>query len=594
MLAAKRTPVIEQAGIRTLDQRPDPVLGRRRLRDGQGARARQLLRRDRLPLRHRRRRRRGQDDGRVDPRGPAVARPVAARRAPVLVPSHHAAVHVPARGRAVRPSLQARRAGLRARTAARHPSQPAARRRCARAARCSVRAAAGSGRTGSRPTASSRSIAPSFGRAELVRRTSATSTAPCASASALIDQTSFAKFEITGPGALGAVQWLSVANMDKSIGHGHVHPAVQRARRHRVRPHDDAHRAPTRGTWSRARRSAPTTWAGSAPTRPTDGSGRSIRDLTSARAVINLCGPLARDVLQAVCEDDVSNAAFRYARARRDHDRLGAGAGDAHRLRGRARVGAAHPHRVRRATCTSCCAPAGEPHGIVDVGYRAIDTLRMEKGYLYWSTDITPDTTPWEAGLDWRVDLDKGDFCGRDALVAQREAGVSRRLCTFTLESMAYPVSGEAIIADGDGRRVHDQRQLRPHGRQADRLRLPARSNWPTRTRLRRSRCTASRSPPRATTGALYDPDNDQAASDDPSDGATRRRPRAHTSPRVPVLAAASVASALTPRRADQPQLPRRARRPTATWCGSRATGRGVHRPRRGGRRRAVARPTPG
>ncbi len=79
---------------------------------------------------------------------------------------------------------------------------------------------------------------------------------------------------------------------------------------------------------------------------------------------------------------------------------------------------AAHVYELLRA--------AGEPHGIVDVGYRTIDTMRMEKGYLYWSTDITPDTTPWEAGLGWRVNLRKGDFCGRDALVAQREAGIAR------------------------------------------------------------------------------------------------------------------------------------------------------------------------
>jgi 4-methylaminobutanoate oxidase (formaldehyde-forming) len=95
-------------------------------------------------------------------------------------------------------------------------------------------------------------------------------------------------------------------------------------------------------------------------------------------------------------------------------------------------------------------ADAGRPFGITNVGYRAIDTLRMEKGYLYWSTDITPDTTPWEAGLSWRVNLDKGDFCGRAALVAQKDAGVTRKLCTFTLEQMAYPVSGEAIIADDE------------------------------------------------------------------------------------------------------------------------------------------------
>ncbi len=118
-LAAKRTPVHRAGRHPHADQRADPVLGRRRLRDGQGARARQLLRRHRLPLRHRRRRRRRQDDGRVDPRGPPVARPVAARRAPVRVPPHDASLHGLAHGRAVRPPLQARRTGYRARHVAR-------------------------------------------------------------------------------------------------------------------------------------------------------------------------------------------------------------------------------------------------------------------------------------------------------------------------------------------------------------------------------------------------------------------------------------------------------------------------------------------
>jgi sarcosine dehydrogenase len=97
---------------------------------------------------------------------------------------------------------------------------------------------------------------------------------------------------------------------------------------------------------------------------------------------------------------------------------------------------------------------AGERHEIANAGYRAIDRLRVEKGYVYWSTDVTPDTTPLEAGLEWRIAWDKGDFCGRDALVAQRRAGIDRRLCTFTLEPPAghpvYPVSGEAIILGDD------------------------------------------------------------------------------------------------------------------------------------------------
>jgi sarcosine dehydrogenase len=174
-----------------------------------------------------------------------------------------------------------------------------------------------------------------------------------------------------------------------------------------------------------------------------------IRDLTSANAVINLCGPLARDVLHGVCEDDVSNDAFRYATARQIT--IGAAPVLAMRVGYVGELGwELHVPTAYTSHVYELLAEAGRRHRIANVGYRAIDTLRLEKGYLYWSTDITPDTTPWEAGLNWRVNLRKGDFCGRDALVAQREDGVTRKLCTFTLEQMAYPVSGEAIIADGD------------------------------------------------------------------------------------------------------------------------------------------------
>ena len=264
---------------------------------------------------------------------------------------------------------------------------------------------------------------------------------------ALIDQTSFAKFEISGPGALAAVQWLSVANMDTAVG------SVTYTQLCNERGGIECDLTMTR--------TAPDAWyvvTGSAfgahdmgwirANSPTDGSVV-LRDMTSARAVINLCGPRARDVLQSVCEDDVSNAAFRYSTAR--EITIGSAPVLALRIGYVGELGwelhipteyAAHVYELLRA--------AGEPFGIADVGYRAIDTLRMEKGYLYWSTDITPDVSPWEAGLGWRVDLEAGAFCGREALVAQREAGITRRLCTFTLEDMAYPVGGEAILSDGE------------------------------------------------------------------------------------------------------------------------------------------------
>jgi 4-methylaminobutanoate oxidase (formaldehyde-forming) len=73
---------------------------------------------------------------------------------------------------------------------------------------------------------------------------------------------------------------------------------------------------------------------------------------------------------------------------------------------------------------------AGEPHGLVAGGYRAIDSMRLEKGYRVWGADITPDETPYEGGVDFTVKLDK-DFLGRDALA---EATPRKRLCCMTLE----------------------------------------------------------------------------------------------------------------------------------------------------------------
>ena len=93
---------------------------------------------------------------------------------------------------------------------------------------------------------------------------------------------------------------------------------------------------------------------------------------------------------------------------------------------------------------------AGRPHGIVAGGYRAIDSLRLEKGYRVWGADITPDETPYEAGLDFCVKLDKqGGFVGRDALRSGREP--ARRLACLTLARRAL---GHARQRAGPGRRT--------------------------------------------------------------------------------------------------------------------------------------------
>ena len=95
---------------------------------------------------------------------------------------------------------------------------------------------------------------------------------------------------------------------------------------------------------------------------------------------------------------------------------------------------------------------AGRPHGLVAGGYRAIDTMRLEKGYRVWAADITPDENPLEAGLGFCVKLDKeGGFIGRDALAAIRERGPSeRRLLLPDPRRPALGGAGQRAGAVGD------------------------------------------------------------------------------------------------------------------------------------------------
>ncbi|UCC82073.1 MAG: glycine cleavage system aminomethyltransferase GcvT [Gemmatimonadota bacterium] len=84
------------------------------------------------------------------------------------------------------------------------------------------------------------------------------------------------------------------------------------------------------------------------------------------------------------------------------------------------------------------------------VGLGARDTLRLEAGLALYGSDIDDETTPLEAGLGWTVKLDKGEFVGRDALLAQKEKGLKRKLCGFVLESRGFPRPGYEIRCGGE------------------------------------------------------------------------------------------------------------------------------------------------
>jgi glycine cleavage system aminomethyltransferase T len=180
--------------------------------------------------------------------------------------------------------------------------------------------------------------------------------------------------------------------------------------------------------------------------------GVEVRDVTDQFACIGVWGPDARRVLQAVTTSDVSNAAFPYMSAR-PIEIAGAPVG-AQRVTYVGELGwELYVENLRAVAVWDALLSAGRPFGIEPAGYKAVDSLRLEKGYRYWSTDLTPAENPYEAGLGFCVRLDKGDFVGREALRRIKADGPQRKLCTVTL-SAALPedtdlYGGEAVYTDG-------------------------------------------------------------------------------------------------------------------------------------------------
>lgn len=261
---------------------------------------------------------------------------------------------------------------------------------------------------------------------------------------ALIDQTSFAKFEIFGPGVLGFLQNLCVSNMDKPVGsvlytqmcnlNGGIEADVTF-----IRLATD-HFYMVTGSGFGVHDSE---WIKSK--FPSDATIHMI-EVTSGKAVINVVGPKSRDLLSLVSETNVSADAIPFASAKEivigAAPVLAARIGYVGELGFELHIPSEFALHVYKELWS-----AGQDMKIANVGYRAIDSLRMEKGYLYWSGDISPDYTPLEAGLGFRVHFDaKNNFIGRQALEIQKKNGVDRKLFTFVSEHFLPLTGGETIL----------------------------------------------------------------------------------------------------------------------------------------------------
>jgi glycine cleavage system aminomethyltransferase T/glycine/D-amino acid oxidase-like deaminating enzyme len=175
-----------------------------------------------------------------------------------------------------------------------------------------------------------------------------------------------------------------------------------------------------------------------------------LRDVTEELSVIGLWGPRARDVLRAVSTDDVSNESFPFLTARTI--RIAGAPVFAQRITYVGELGwELYVEPTWAVQVWDRLMTAGRPHGIAPGGYRVLDSLRMEKGYRYFGIDITPSDTPDDARLGFCVDLEKGDFVGRDALRLARADGSRPRIRTLVVGDEEYVTiyGGEAVHAEG-------------------------------------------------------------------------------------------------------------------------------------------------
>ncbi len=165
---------------------------------------------------------------------------------------------------------------------------------------------------------------------------------------------------------------------------------------------------------------------------PEDGSVQ-VEDVTSSLACIGLWGPAARQILQPLTSTDISNQAFPYMTARQ----LAVGSVPCFALRvtyvGELGWELYCPSEFGLRLWDTIW-DAGRGHGLNAGGYKAVDSLRLEKGYRVWGADIGPENNPYEAGLGFTVKLDKGNFIGRDALLKAREAQPETRLACLVLD----------------------------------------------------------------------------------------------------------------------------------------------------------------
>ncbi|RDI53885.1 GcvT family protein [Nocardia mexicana] len=229
---------------------------------------------------------------------------------------------------------------------------------------------------------------------------------------AMYDMTPLTRYEVAGPGALALLQRLTTNNLDKSVGsvtytllldeNGGIRSDLTVARLGPERFQVGAN-GPLDFDWF---------------TRRLDSAGQvTLRDITGGTCCIGVWGPRARDLVQPLCSDDLSHGAFKFFRALRTH--LGALPVTMLRVSYVGELGwEIYTSAEYGGALWDLLWEAGREHEVIAAGRIAFNSLRIEKGYRGWGTDMTTEHTPEAAGLGFAVRMGKGDFVGKSALEA--------------------------------------------------------------------------------------------------------------------------------------------------------------------------------
>ncbi|WP_338682496.1 FAD-dependent oxidoreductase [Streptomyces acidiscabies] len=260
---------------------------------------------------------------------------------------------------------------------------------------------------------------------------------------AMYDMTALKRLEVTGPGAGAFLETLTTSKVAKSVGS--VTYTLLLDHDGGIRSDVTVARLAVDRFQIGANGNLDLDWL----TRhlPADGTVQ-VRDITAGTCCIGLWGPLARKVLQPLTDDDFSNDGLKYFRAKQAH--IGSVPVTAMRLSYVGELGwEIYTTADLGLKLWDTLRRAAEPLGGVIAGRGAFNSLRLEKGYRSFGTDMTYEHDPYEAGVGFAVKLDKGDFIGKAAL-ERRKTSVRRKLTCLTIDDPYDVVLGKEPVYDGE------------------------------------------------------------------------------------------------------------------------------------------------